>query len=864
MIPNDIKITPWLEQYLTFKEKYPDELLLFRMGDFYELFFDDARTAAAILDIALTARDPEKKIPMAGIPHKALNIYLARLIKAGYRAAICEQMTDGNDTASKLIERKVIRVVTPGTYVPEENYADNSGHLAAVIPGKNKISMALLSVDTGRLEIGTFAIREGVAVLAAFTPSEILYPSKLKSLPDFMKEYNTRPVKSENFKTINAAERLKNILKLKNLEGLGVDPEDDSIGCAWAVLDYLSATQFSTMNGILKLKPLIFKGYMSLDFQAQQNLELIPELAPNSISLLTCLDKCRTSTGRRTLRSWILKPLTDIKAIKKRQQAIKILVENRKILLTLQDLLAGTRDIERSLSRLALGTGNPRDLGTIRETLRVLPAIKNLSLDEPIKNLLKTIPDLKDLSEKLENALEENLPYNISNGSVIKSDYDQNLAYWRNISSQGEQWLENYLERERAASQTPKLKTGYTRAFGYFLEIGKTGLIKKPEHFERRQTLANAERYVTRELRDFQNRMEHSEEEILKRESEIFNALIQDAIEHSDEIQLTGKLLGILDCVASGAEIAGARNYICPEINDTGSIKIINGRHPVIEANLKDGIFIPNNIELNDEARIIILTGPNMAGKSTWLRMCAILSIMAQAGLWIPAESAELGIVDRVFTRIGAHDDLVRGNSTFMIEMLETANILNNLTDKSLIILDEIGRGTATWDGMSIAWAVLEYLQSKSNARVLFATHCHELICLEEKLTGVKNYSMAVSEGDDGIIFLHQVVKGPASRSYGIEVARLAGLPNDVLARAFELMKIFEDEGMIIEHSKIKSVQPKLQQNALRRQLSLFSTEADGIIQELSNLDVNNITPMEALKILSRLRNESRIAIKSE
>ena len=447
------------------------------------------------------------------------------------------------------------------------------------------------------------------------------------------------------------------------------------------------------------------------------------------------------------------------------------------------------------------------------------------------------------------------MPANISNGNFIKSEFNQDLMSWRNISSQGEMWLEEYLERERLASKTPKLRTGHTQAMGYYLEIGKTGLNLTPPHFERKQTLTNSQRYVTRELREFQQRMTQSADEIARLEIELFNQVVRDVINQSDNLQMASKLLGILDCLASCAEIAKVRNFACPVINESNDFKIKSGRHPVIEAGVTDNVFVPNDITLTEDARIIILTGPNMAGKSTWLRMAAILAVMAQAGLWIPVESAEIGIIDRVFTRIGAHDDLVRGNSTFMIEMLETANILNNLTDRSLIILDEIGRGTATYDGMSIAWAVLEHLQSQSKARVLFATHCHELICLEEKLKGVKNYSMAVSEGDDGIIFLHHVTEGPASRSYGIEVARLAGLPNSVLGRAFELLQIFESGSF--EPSKIPSVQPILEQRALRKQLSIFSPEADGVIQELINLDTDNITPMQALKILVRLRATS-------
>ena len=857
MIPSDIKITPWLEQYKKFKEEYPDAILLFRMGDFYEMFFDDARKAASILDIALTARDSEKKIPMAGIPHHALNIYLGRLIKAGCRAAICEQMSEP-DAKKGIVDRKVIRVVTPGTYVPDDNYSEE-GHLAAVYPVKNFIAMALLSVNTGLLEAGTLSARDAAAMLTAFAPGEVLYPSniKIEKLPEFLKQFNLIQSSQENFKTENAAGKLKNSLKVKNLAGFGIDEKDPCVGSAWATLDYLSATQFSSLNDVLKISPLLIKDRMSLDAAAQRNLELIPETSQSGVSLLSCLDKCRTPMGRRNLRDWILRPLMDVKAIKRRQDAIKILVNSPSECAALQDILAGTRDVERALSRLALGTGNPLDLGAVRDTLRLIPDIKNILLDEPLKNLINTLPDLSELSNFLENALEENLPRFLGASSVIRSNFDKELEELRTISEHGEKWLAEYLEKERQATATPKLKTGYTNAFGYYLEAGKNGLTIQPDYFKQTQILVNAKRFITPELKNFEAKMKSSEAEISRVESALYQKVINEVLEHVELLQLTGRLLGILDCSASCASIARERNYICPIVDNSDVIEIKGGRHPVIEAELKDSNFVPNDVELNSEGRVIILTGPNMAGKSTWLRMTALLSIMAQAGLWIPAERARFGIVDRVFTRIGARDDLVRGSSTFMIEMLETANILNNVTDKSLIILDEIGRGTATWDGMSIAWAVLEYLQGSCKARVLFATHCHELTCLEERLEGVKNYSMAVSEGKDGILFLHQVVKGPADRSYGIEVARLAGLPDIVLRRAFELLEIFEREGF-----ETKEISAPLPQIALKRQIMMFSPEADGLVEEIAALDTDNMTPIEALNILNKLKAKSSKAVR--
>ena len=849
IIPSDIKITPWIEQFKTFKEQYPDALLLFRMGDFYEMFFEDARQAASVLDIALTARDPEKKIPMAGIPHHALNSYLPRLVKAGFRAAICEQIGEPNPKG--LVERRVIRVVTPGTYLPEDE-AGESAHLAAVWPVKGKIAMALLSVNTGQLEAGTLNPRDAEAMLSAFAPGEVLYPSSVKTLPEFLYAYNLRAVTPETFKPENASGRLKSALHASRLEGFGINDGDLCAGPAWATLDYLTATQFSSLNDVLKLSPLLIKDRMSLDSAAQRNLELIPETSGGSVSLMSSIDRCRTNTGRRTLKDWLLRPLMDIKAISRRQNAIGVLVSSPGECAELQDCLAGTRDIERSLSRLALGTGSPVDLGAIRDTLRIIPRIKLITLDEPLRELRDSIPDMSDISTYLEEALEERLPRNFGAYPVIRSSFSRELATFRELSQKGDEWLAQYVERERVATKTPKLKSGFTNAYGYYLESGKSGLTIQPDYFRQSQTLVNAIRYTTPELKQFEARMRNSEAETARIEGELYRDVVANVLEHSRELQLTGRLLGMLDCTASAAEVARSRGYSCPTVDDSDVIAIKGGRHPVIENELKEAGFVPNDVNIDREGRIIVLTGPNMAGKSTWLRMSALLVIMAQAGLWIPAESARIGLVDRVFTRIGARDDLVRGSSTFMVEMLETANILNNVTDRSMIILDEVGRGTATYDGMSIAWAVLEYLHGASKARVLFATHYHELTRLEERLEGVKNYSMTVAEGKEGIMFLHHVAPGAAGRSYGIEVARIAGLPDVVLRRAFELLGIFEKDGL-----KVRDIPAPLPQVALKRQIMLLSPESDAIIEELAQIDTDNITPMEALKILHRLKEKS-------
>ncbi|MDR2522278.1 MAG: DNA mismatch repair protein MutS [Synergistaceae bacterium] len=875
-IPEGLKITPWLAQYKKWKEEYPDALLFFRMGDFYECFFDDAREASAVLDIALTSRDAEKNIPMAGVPHHALSMYLGRLVKAGRRVAICEQVGESNGRA--IVERRVVRVVTPGTYVPEEN--ENTGRLAAVLSaGARRLSLALLSTETGRLEAGTLPQSEAAALLSAFAPSEVLHPSnaKVENFPPSVRALALLPQPAELFRLPAAASRLKTALSAKPAS-YGIAEDDPCVGAAWAVLDYLSSTQFTAVRHVLRLTPLKSGSHMYLDEAAQKNLELAPDAdAPHDLSrrdssrrdssqrdssqrdtsLFSCLNRCRTPMGRRTLRDWILRPLLDLPAIVKRQDYVGCLVEVPAVLDRLQDALSACRDVERALSRLSIGAGAPRDLAAIRDTLKLLPGLRDLSLDEPLAEVPRTLPNLDNLSDHLEDALEEDLPRVLGAGRpTVRSAFDKELASWREVSENGEAWLAEYLEKERTATGAQRLKTGYNRVFGYYLEIGRSGLETLPPHFERRQTLANAERFATPELREFQDKMERSEGEIARLEAECFRQIVERILSDGVELQLLGRLLGLLDCVASLAIVARERGYIKPEVNESRNLKIRGGRHPVLEMTLSDSTFVPNDVTLDGEARIVILTGPNMAGKSTWLRMTALLCVMAQAGSWIPAEGAVIGLVDRVFTRIGARDDLVRGNSTFMVEMLETADILNNVTSRSLVILDEVGRGTSAWDGMSIAWAVLEYVHHDCEAsrggtppRVLFATHYHELTCLEERLKGVKNYSMAVSEGNEGILFLHQVTPRPADRSYGIEVARLAGLPKTVLRRAFELLKVFEREG--------RSSMPDPLTH-LHEQLTLFSSEADDLVGELAALDVDNLTPMRALEVLYKLREKSK------
>ncbi|MCL1940534.1 MAG: DNA mismatch repair protein MutS [Synergistaceae bacterium] len=810
-LPDGVKITPWLSQYIEWKEKYPDCLLFFRMGDFYELFFDDAKVLSGALNLTLTSRDANKSIPMAGVPHHALNVYLGRIMRLGYKVAICDQISEPDDKSpQKLVEREVNKIITPGTYVPEES--EDTGRLAAFSivsaprSGAEKIALALFSAETGKLEAGVFPFEEAVSLISAFAPHELLHPNSLSAekIPAPLKNYYLVPQPNEVFKVGSASQKLKSLWEVPSLEAFGCNDDDPCVGCMGAVMSVLMSTQFGAVSHVTRFWILRSSSSLWIDPASQNSLELTGE----TNSLYSVLNNCVTPMGRRTLQSWILRPLTDIGPIRFRQNAICSFVNDTEALEGVKNGLSGCYDIERAVSRLLSNSGNVRDIFAVKDTLSAVPkTLRPLSGASFLNvfEIFSSIPSLSDLKSLLDSALSER-----GDKNVIRSGFDAELDKWREVSEKGESWLEEYIARERSASGISKLRIGRNNVFGYYIELSNAaaGGAKIPEHFSRRQTMVNAERFITAELKEFEEKATDAEGKCAEIEREIYAKLVGGIRSNASVLQRLGRALGELDCIASLSKAAWERNYVCPQISEDGTndMEIRSGRHPVLEAVSGDP-FVPNDVLLSSSgARIAILTGPNMAGKSTWLRMTALLCIMSQMGSWIPASSASLGITDRIFTRIGARDDISRGNSTFMIEMLETANILNNVTDRSLVILDEVGRGTATWDGMSIAWAVLEHLHHGTAARgckVLFATHYHELTSLGA-LSGVVNLSMAVSENSGGITFRHQVVSGAANRSYGIEVARLAGLPKPVLARAKELLKSFENNRVIMSSAPVQ------------------------------------------------------------
>lgn len=841
-------MTPMLEQYTHWKRQYPDCLLLFRMGDFYECFFEDAREVASVLDIVLTARDAEKAVPMAGVPYHAIDSYLGRLIAAGYRVAVCDQVTEPD--GKTLVRREVTRVVTPGTWLPENS--DSEGRLAACIFDEKSISLALLISGTGSLRAGTFSLEQGISLLVAFKPNEILLrKGQREQLGKFAVGFNGANVverEKGEFSAQTGAGWLCRKWGLRTLGSMGLDDNDLAVGAACASLRYLEETQFSQAKHISGITPILTAENLILDKNTQSNLELIE---PAGISLFSILNRCRTPMGKRALKEWIMSPLQDIERVTKRQNSIGALIADRMLSAKLGELLSRCRDMAKAISRLTLRMGVPADLAAIRDTLVSLPEIKKL-LENTELSKWTDFPDLRELSALLQLAVDDVVPKLLRDGGVIRSGFDAELDEWREKASNSSAWLKRYEESERERTGIKNLRTGVNKVFGYYIEISKGSSDKAPLDYTRKQTLTNAERYITEDLKKFESDMFRAEGEILDREEKIYAKLIVRTLTDSAAIMKTAEGLASVDVFLSLAEVALERRYVCPEMTMDTDFVVRNARHPVIEVTLGSTPFTPNDIDLSREAgrRIALITGPNMAGKSTYLRTAALIAIMAHMGSYVPAEAARIGIIDRVFTRIGARDELARGQSTFMVEMVETAHILRHATDRSLVVLDEVGRGTSTYDGLSIAWSVIEYLhgQESRQAKVLFATHYHELTKLAELLPAVTNLSMAVEESASGIAFLHKVVPCPADRSYGIEVARLAGVPSVVLRRSQELLSQLEESAN--DRKELVHDQPD--------QLTLFDAKQEAILEELAAVNPDELTPIEALQLLYKLKAESR------
>ena len=802
----DGKLTPMMQQYRGAKAEIPpDAILLFRLGDFYEMFFEDAVRASAIMELTLTKR---QGYPMCGFPWHQLDAQLPRLLNAGVKVAIADQMEDPK-LAKGIVKRAITRIITPGTVIDSSVLKPQvSNYLVALNWVKKRCALASLDISTGEFNVIEFdtlaALESELARLAAhecLVPAGVMEKWKLDGkLPAMRGKVMFTEVDEWVFAKEFASDKLMQHFGVLSLDGLGCRELSSGLGAAAAVLYYASENLRQEIGHINRIKVCKSGNYMELDAISQRNLELVEPMygSDKSVTLLGALDKTNTPMGSRLLREWILRPLYDKNAIDSRLDAIEVLRDDPLTLSEIFETLGVVRDLERITGRLNLGNANARDMAALGVSLSILPGVKALleEFDTPLLDAIeKAIQPQPELVEEITRALNDDLPLTLSDGGIIRSGYHAGLDELRSAASEGKTWLAGIQSREQERTGIKSLKVKYNSVFGYYIEVSKSNLALVPDDYVRKQTLVNAERFITPELKELESKILGAEEKAKALEMELFQQLRQLALQRTQEIQNTARQIAVLDVICSLAECARQRRYVRPVITDDDRLNITGGRHPVLELNMQSENFVPNDCNLDGDChRMMMITGPNMAGKSTYIRQTALLTVMAQIGSFIPAEQAEIGLVDRIFTRVGAADDLARGQSTFMVEMVETANILNYATDHSLVILDEIGRGTSTFDGLSIAWAVAEYLHDGVRCRTQFATHYHELTALAEEKRGVNNYNIAVREYGDKIIFLRQIVPGATDRSYGIHVAQLAGLPKAVIKRAGEILCALESD----------------------------------------------------------------------
>src|SRR5262245_51232575 len=848
-----------MEQYSQIKAKHASEILLFRLGDFYEMFYEDAKVASKVLGIVLTARTKgDAKIPMCGIPYHSSQSYINRLLKAGHRVAVCEQLQDPEE-AEGIVERGVVRVITPGTLVEESILEEKkNNYLAAAVNDGAKTGLAWVDLSTGEFRLADLPGDRLVDELVRLTPSETLLPSSVvESLGPRVQAAAgglLTPYHDWTFDRDNAKRLLCEHFAVKSLRGFGCEELGPAVAAAGAVLAYLKETQKGPLQHLTRLERYVGEGRMFLDRQTQASLELTETLRSGERkgSLLWVLDRTRTPMGARLLREWVTSPLLRVEDIRARLGAVKELVEDEALCGQLQELLKLIFDLERALARVGAGRANARDLVGLRTSLQPLPKLAALKFKAKGLSSLR-IGTHAELASFLSKALQDDPPHLLTEGGIIRRGFDPELDKLHSISTDGKSWIANFEAAEIKRSGISSLKVGYTQVFGYYIEITNAHKEKIPAGYVRKQTLKNAERYITPELKEYETMVLNAEDRLKDLEYEAFQKVRARVADDIAELQQTARSLAFLDAAASLAQVAGENKYVLPEIDESTVFEVRDARHPVLEVMIEDNKVVPNDVVLTGEKPVALITGPNMAGKSTYIRQAALMSLMAQMGSYVPAGSAKLGVVDRIFTRVGAADELTRGQSTFMVEMSETANILNNATNRSLIILDEIGRGTSTFDGVSIAWAVTEYLHDKLKARTLFATHYHELTELGRVLKGVRNLHVSVKEWGEGIVFLHRIVEGPTDKSYGIHVARLAGIPKPVVERSKVILAGLESMALDpSDRPKIAAQKPKPGE---LQQLALFSppmkVERDPIRDELSSVDYNKLSPIDALKKLA-------------
>ena len=858
-----------LRQYHAVKQDVPDALLLFRLGDFYELFFEDAVTASKELEITLTARhkDSEQPVPMCGVPYHAADGYIARLLRKGYKVAICDQM-EAPQKGAKLVRREVTRVVTPGT-VTDQNLLSpgENNYLLAVIENGSDLGSAFLDLSTGDFRASQFSGDDRWSRLLLeiehLAPREVLYPEKMKGATDRFDGMTRTSLDDWLFDTDYASRILRDQLKAATLEGFGLEGKPLAAGACGAIVHYVRKTQKGALEHINTLTCQEAAAYLVIDPSTIRNLEILESSAGETRdSLIGILNRTHTGMGARLLRSWIIRPSIDASEIEARLDAVAELLGSVVTAEETANAFDGIFDLERLLSRIIIGTAGPRELASLRSSIARLPAVA-AALDKlkaaKFATLRSRLDLLEDLNVLLTKAISENPPLALADGGVIREGFNTELDELRNLSRNSKNYLAAVESRERERTGIASLKVRFNRVFGYYIEISNANLHLVPRDYDRKQTLVNAERFTTPELKEYETKILTAEERILEIEKQLFLEIRNRIAGEARRVRESAAVIAELDVLAGFAAAARHYEYTRPRITPADELTIRKGRHPVIEALAEQhraDRFVPNDLYMNDSSdRILILTGPNMGGKSTFLRQAALLVIMAQMGSFVPAQMMKFALVDRIFTRIGASDHLTRGRSTFMVEMTETAMILNSATRRSLVVLDEIGRGTATFDGLSIAWAVIEHLQSRIQAKTLFATHYHELTELADLLPGIRNYHVTVKEAENRIIFLRTIEAGPADRSYGIEVARLSGIPLDVTSRAREILKKHEEK----EHhlSDNLTVRAKRKTRVIVDQLSLFTAMEEELRNSLRALDIDNLTPVEALKHLADLRKRA-------
>lgn len=861
-----------MRQYQKIKAKYPDTILLFRMGDFFETFEEDAKITSKVLGITLTKRGDgaAAEVPLAGFPHHALDTYLPKLLKAGYRVAVCEQLEDPK-LAKGIVKRDVIEVLTPGVAFSDKvleqkqnNYLVGIALPSPLATSEDIIGFSFVDVSTGEFAVSEFPLRLLREQIALLSPSEILVQKRdYSTITELLKSHFSKTyTKAEDwvFNFDFGYELLVNHFQTQSLKGFGCEELKVGVVAAGAVLNYLQETQKANLPHLKKIVPYDISEYMVLPPSTQRNLEILTPLMEGARfgTLFSILDQTQTPMGGRLLKKWMIQPLKNVDPIRARLEAVRELVEKNQVRRKLKEQLANVGDLERLIAKIATGRANPREMVGLKIILSQIPNLKATiqpCVSQQITSLRDGLQPLPSLVQQIAAAIVDDPPLNLADGGVIRKGYNRELDELRGVAFSGKEWIANLQRKERERTGIPSLKVGFNTVFGYYIEVTHTHKNKIPPDYIRKQTLVNAERYITPELKEYEEKILHAEEKMLGLETELFNELRKTVADHAAAIQQNAQIIAILDCFVSLAEAAVEYEYCCPEVNETTRIEIRAGRHPVIERLLPPGErYIPNDCIVDtDENQILIITGPNMSGKSSYLRQVGLIVLMAQMGSFVPAKSAKIGLVDKIYTRVGALDSIATGESTFLVEMNEAAHIVNTATPRSIILLDEVGRGTSTFDGISIAWALTEYLHERIGARTLFATHYHELNELAELFPRIKNYKVDVREYGDKVIFLHKVTPGFADHSYGIHVAQMAGLPGEVTERAKKILKNLEGSELTF-HDEKEERKAKGRIAPTEVQLTLFEMRDDKLREEIKKLDLEKMTPLEALQKLAELK----------